>query len=422
MAVITPTTTIGVTNVVNAEAGDTVNLRASVVIGASNGTAILGTGAGITVNVAGEVYGNVGIDLRGDIAQPSDATVNVQEGGSVYGVNALTLQGGGIDVVNDGAIDGAITAISIETAAAGSGSIVNRGSMSAQAAVIQIESVGQAFSIRNEGLMLALKEGNYALFVNGSANGAIAFVNRGTVQGTIQLGSGNDVYDGGTGRVDGAILGRGGNDRFVLGTGSETIDGGDGSDTVSIAGRPGARIALDGSFAGTGRAAGDTLLGIENVVGSARGADVLRGDLGANLLDGRGGRDRLAGGAGDDTLVGGAGGDRLAGGAGDDVFQFGRATEGGDRIADFRGAPGNDDRFRFDDAGFGDLEVGALAAGQFRTRANASLALDADDRFVFRTSDATLWFDADGRGGDRSVLIADLQAGASVTAADILIF
>ena len=50
-----------------------------------------------------------------------------------------------------------------------------------------------------------------------------------------------------------------------------------------------------------------------------------------------------------------------------------------------------------------------------------NVAQDANDRFVFRTSDTTLWFDADGKGGAAATLLADLKAGAVVTTADILI-
>ena len=68
----------------------------------------------------------------------------------------------------------------------------------------------------------------------------------------------------------------------------------------------------------------------------------------------------------------------------------------------------------------GGLVAGALAAGQFISRGD-NLAQDADDRFIFRTTDQTLWFDIDGTGGVGPSLIADLQAGALLTAADILL-
>ncbi len=62
-------------------------------------------------------------------------------------------------------------------------------------------------------------------------------------------------------------------------------------------------VRIDGSV-GT-----DTLVGIEEVEGSAAGADTLLGDDGANILWGFGGNDLLDGRGGGDTLIGGPGDD-----------------------------------------------------------------------------------------------------------------
>ncbi|WP_026872447.1 hypothetical protein [Inquilinus limosus] len=86
--------------------------------------------------------------------------------------------------------------------------------------------------------------------------------------------------------------------------------------------------------AGTGTggdAQGDTLNGVEQLVGS-NANDTLSGD---------GGNNGLWGGAGDDTLKGGAGADTLKGGAGSDSFVYTAvgdstvAAAGKDLIADF---------------------------------------------------------------------------------------
>ena len=90
-------------------------------------------------------------------------------------------------------------------------------------------------------------------------------------------------------------------------------------------------------------------------------------------------------------------------------------------ISDFLGVAGNNDSFQISAAGFGGgLVAGALAAGQFQTRAD-NLAQDGDDRFIFRTTDQTLWFDANGNLAGGLLMVADLQSGAVVTAGDILL-
>jgi Ca2+-binding RTX toxin-like protein len=124
----------------------------------------------------------------------------------------------------------------------------------------------------------------------------------------------------------------------------------------------------------------------------------------------------------DNTTLVVAGEDQLQGGAGDDVFQLNSGSEGGDLIWDFGSLPGNNDVFHVSAAEFGaGLVAGAsLAQSQLQIRTD-NLAQDSDDRFVFRTTDTTLWFDQDGDGSAAAVLVADLQAGATLTSADLLL-
>ena len=158
-----------------------------------------------------------------------------------------------------------------------------------------------------------------------------------------------------------------------------------------------------------------------SVTGSRVGNDQITGDAAANQMRGQGGADSLVGGGGADILVGGVGIDVLWGGADNDRFHFNAVAEGGDIISDFGAAGGNDDSIALQVAGFGGgLVAGALLASQFISRAD-NLAQDANDRFIFRTTDQTLWFDVDGTGVGGPRLIADLQAGAVLTAADILL-
>ncbi|WP_395676973.1 calcium-binding protein [Inquilinus sp.] len=138
---------------------------------------------------------------------------------------------------------------------------------------------------------------------------------------TMYGGTGNDQLDGGDD-----------NDVLVGGDGADTLIGGAGIDTAYYGGSAVA-VAVDlaaGSGLG-GEAQGDTLTGIEQVIGSAFN-DFLSGDAGANTLWGL---------AGDDTLTGRAGGDLLKGGAGNDTFAYAVigdstvAAAGKDVIADF---------------------------------------------------------------------------------------
>ena len=76
----------------------------------------------------------------------------------------------------------------------------------------------------------------------------------------------------------------------------------------------------------SGDAAGDTYVGIEQLVGTAFN-DVLAGDGAANLLDGKAGGDLLYGYGGADYLYGGDGDDMLEGGAGADFMDGGNGFD-----------------------------------------------------------------------------------------------
>jgi Ca2+-binding RTX toxin-like protein len=123
---------------------------------------------------------------------------------------------------------------------------------------------------------------------------------------TIDGGNGNDTVNGGN--HNDTLLGRLGNDTFVGGNGVDTAHFGGSAAAVSV-------NLTAGTAAGEGA---DTLLTVENVIGSAFN-DVIRGNAGNNTLSGANGNDRLFGLAGNDRLVGGNGVDRCDGGAGLDT-------------------------------------------------------------------------------------------------------
>ncbi len=191
------------------------------------------------------------------------------------------------------------------------------------------------------------------------------------------------------------------------------------SSNVKIDMVDGSTIDTNVSIALTRGATHAHLLGIGNIsaVGNSA-ANSLYGNAGSNGLSGKAGRDKLYGGSGNDTLVGGAGADYLSGSSGADKFKYYSAGDGGDKISSFSSS----DYFVFEGSefGLGDYE-GKLSASKFRS-GSGSMAADVTDRFIFRTTDDTLWYDSNGStAGGTKVLIADIQSNAVVTAADILI-
>ncbi len=101
-------------------------------------------------------------------------------------------------------------------------------------------------------------------------------------------------------------------DIFIGTTASETFDGGDGTDTVDYSASVDAvNIDLLNNVIGGGDAEGDTLISIENIIGSdnASERDWVWGDAQDNHIQGMAGHDILEGGAGADIIDGGAGWD-----------------------------------------------------------------------------------------------------------------
>jgi len=139
-----------------------------------------------------------------------------------------------------------------------------------------------------------------------------------------------NAIDGGNGAD--TINGGGGDDVLTGGLGDDRLTGGDGIDTVSYQLATAAITLTLASAAAqaTGGAGSDTVVQVENIIGSAFG-DTLTGSGLANVLTGGAGDDQLAGGAGDDVLIGGAGDDILNGGADADTADY-SAAEAGVRV------------------------------------------------------------------------------------------
>lgn len=154
--------------------------------------------------------------------------------------------------------------------------------------------------------------------------------------------NGTNVGDSFFGQDGGDILnGAGGADLLNGGVGDDVLNGGDGIDTADYSNgtilddgnvlrgytgaTAGVRVDLNIAVAqNTGGAGRDTLIGIENIKGTAfTSGDTLIGNDGANRLEGLAGNDCLFGNAGADHLFGGVDGDVLNGGAGADLLDGG---------------------------------------------------------------------------------------------------
>jgi len=146
-------------------------------------------------------------------------------------------------------------------------------------------------------------------------------------------GIGDDIIIDGSGNDD--VFGGEGDDVFIAGTGQNDYDGGTGSDTVDFSAFSrsiNVNLATGSTSGGSSgnAASNDTLVNIENLVGT-NGNDTIVGSNAANTLSGGngndtildvGGNDDVSGGAGDDVFIAGTGQNDYDGGSGSDTIDF----------------------------------------------------------------------------------------------------
>ncbi|MEM9331374.1 MAG: NF038122 family metalloprotease, partial [Pseudomonadota bacterium] len=180
---------------------------------------------------------------------------------------------------------------------------------------------------------------------NNSLNGS-------AVRDLIDGRGGNDILNGFAG--EDRLVGRTGDDTLNGGAGADILDGGDGNDTASYAGATGGvSVSLATGTGSAGDAAGDSLISIENLVGSS-GNDILTGGDGSNVIDA---------GDGDDSLFGSQsnnGWDFLNGEAGNDTYTFER-TNGNTKIDATQSETANsgvEDKVVFTDLSLVDFTIG----------------------------------------------------------------
>ena len=389
-----------------------------VLVGSATGIGVLGAGFNHSLTVGGNIYAvTYGMSLGSSALNDVAIKVNVLRGGSIFSHNyAVFILAHDSHVRNYGLIGADYAGVDMAGNAGAGSDLFNFGDIEGISFGVLRDSSTEFFRMKNFGTI----SGDMGSFSSNGTN-VDEIINRGTLVGQVVLGNGNDSYDGRGGTVVGIIYGQGDNDTFICGLGEETIDGGGGIDLLDFSRVAAVTVSLANDVVGTRTAEGDFYTGIENVLGG-RGNDKITGDGSANRLDGALGDDRVDGGIGHDTITGGLGVDTLTGAAGQDHFIFNALAEAGDTITDFAALNGSGDILELNAASFsGGLVPGALNPAVFVVRAD-NLAQTSAQRFIFNTTDKTLWFDSNGNLTGGLTLVADLQqSAATMTALDIVL-
>ena len=308
----------------------------------SSNSCIVASGGQNTVSNGGVVAAaSTGINVNGGFSQVTNTGIITSANGSgilASGDDNTISNAGGITALLDG-----IYASGAGNLIVNSGSVVSANNSVIHGAVGFHSSSGENNRLFNSGELSSQLNAVYG----GAGNETI--INRGAMNGNVDLGAGYDSFKGWSGTVDGTIHGRGGND---------TIAGG----------------------------------------------------ISDNAIFGDGGADVLKGGQGDDTLTGGSGRDLMRGGPDFDTFDFNNTTDSAagaqrDHILDFSKA---DDVI--DLAGI-DAKTGVAGNQAFHFIGSTAFSGTAGELRAFNSAaNAIVAGDVDGDGhSDFSILVEDVR-------------
>lgn len=234
----------------------------------------------------------------------------------------------------------------------------------------------------------------------------------------------NGAHKGVGNELDNRIVGGSGNDLINGAAGADIMEGGAGDDfyyvdnagdtIIEVGGGGNDYVSANVSYTLSASIETLELRNNKNALNATGndGANLLIGNNNANVIDGKAGIDRIIGGKGIDVLTGGTGADTF-------VFDTKVSAVNADKITDFLSGT---DTLEFDISVFkGFTAAGSVAAGAFVSGAGLVKGADADDRLIYNTTTGDLWYDADGSGRTKAVLVATLEGGPALSVDDLLL-
>lgn len=298
------------------------------------------TNTGNILVEAGDMARALHLGGGGLIRNTGDIVADVTGGGEAYAIQLLRsdfrIENDGLIAATHSAGSGRSIAINFTGVGPTPSVIVNRGTITGDDALLDGVALSDAtFKSSQQVANAGTINGRILLGID-----ADTLTNTGLVNGSVDLGSGDDVYDGQLGRAVGMVAAGDGADTLQGGAEFDYLHGNAGADSISGGG---------GGDWVVGGKDGDSLAGGagDDVVYGNLGADTGLGGDGADWVRGGQDNDSLDGGAGDDLIWGDRGDDTISGGAGADTFSV--FVGGGlERILDFSLSDG--DRVRIEGA------------------------------------------------------------------------
>ena len=339
--------------------------------------------------VQGTIFADwAGVSL-GQNGTQTNLSLEIDAGGQVFGMRygAVQMYGSAFVVDNAGLIYSSYQhGIQVYSNGTGTGTstVTNSGRIFGGTYGINNVSgtTSEKLGIDNSGTI----EGKLAsIYSESFVNQAEKVTNTGKLVGAVFLAGGNDLIDTSKGTVQGTIDLGAGNDTAYGSAAADTVRGGSDNDTIR----------------GNG--------GNDKLYGDA-GKDTIDGGSGNDSLTGGDDTDTIVGGTGNDTLIGGLGKDKLTGGTGTDYFRFASTPSSTniDTITDFKHG---EDKIQLDDAIFAALGS-SITSDEFGVKSSGHTASDKQ-HIIYDKSNGTLWYDADDNGSGAAKQIAQLGTSAS---------
>jgi serralysin len=252
---------------------------------------------------------------------------------------------------------------------------------------------------------------------NGTGNASDNLIRGGESADTLNGLGGNDTLIGLAG--DDSLTGRNGANTLIGGTGNDSYFIGAADTVVENAGE-----GIDTVFGTTGLSSYTLRANFENftwqlaqgaasVTGNALDNVIIAGSGGssASTVSGLDGNDTLSSGNGSNIFIGGNGNDLIHGGAGADQFRYLGGEAGVDTITSFQSGV---DKF-------------ALSRSYFTPSATVDFIqgfglppTTTNSTFLYDNTTGNIFYDDDGTGAFQAVLIANIGAGLTLSAADFI--
>ncbi|MCB1448274.1 MAG: hypothetical protein KDJ87_21460 [Rhizobiaceae bacterium] len=369
----------------------TLEKQASIVVDDQAAIDVLNTSVANTLRLLGDILAT-GEDGQGVHVSGVNTKIVVGKSADIVADEAIHATAGGLSVVNRGDIDGFTYGISNSAASTirnfgdiganigistlGTSKVVN-----GENGVIQGDFAGVVMTAGSDSVLInhGLIAGNdFAIrLLNG---GETRLVNTGSIHGDIVFSTGNDLFDTRKGTMDGTVTGGAGDDTYKIGKNDIAIVEADDGGHDALYSSASIELAdhIEDLF----------LRGKQNIDGEGNDEDNrIFGNAGDNFLYGKEGNDTLGGNAGDDALFGGDG---------DDVFVFNRGDDH-DRIYNFISG---EDTIQMN--GFEGIDSFAdLSTKMFKNGSDVWIQLGKGDRLVIKGIDTS---DLDAADFDFNVL------------------